>query len=275
MCAQIIHIVMFVWLVFVSAFAIVSHQQFQRDRRQPFWLPNPSQQHLRPNPYDFINDKAATPRQQITGLVGDGPEIRHNDGMMEDDERIIINRSNLRFLFFANQYNHFFKTATITITTTQDFISVQTCLNVDRFVNLASISVICKRRKKREILQDFSGPDQSPQGDPIEPSDPQQPLLMTILPADVGHLARGSRHLLDDPDFISSSKDDDVIIGRDESTPGNFNYPKVQERFYYPFVATQTVYSVVLNSLVVTKAILLASFRALYCRPSEFVVCST
>jgi hypothetical protein len=27
--------------------------------------------------------------------------------------------------------------------------------------------------------------------------------------------------------------------------------------------------------LVVTKAILLAGFRALYCRPSEFVVCST
>jgi hypothetical protein len=100
---------------------------------------------------------------------------------------------------------------------------------------------------------------------------------MTILPADVGHLERGSRHLLDDPDFISSSKDDDIIIGRDDSTPGmNEDYPKMQERFfYYPFVSTKTVYSVVLNSLVVTKAILLANFRALYCRPSEFVVCST
>jgi hypothetical protein len=97
---------------------------------------------------------------------------------------------------------------------------------------------------------------------------------MTILPVDVGNLERGTRHLLDDPDFISSSKDD-VIIGRDDSTPGNEDYPKMQERFYYPFVATKTVYSVVLNSLVVTKAILLAYFRALYCRPSEFVVCST
>jgi hypothetical protein len=59
---------MFVWLVFVSALAIVSHQQFQQDRQQSFWLPNPSQHHHapRPNPYDFINDKAATPRQQIT-----------------------------------------------------------------------------------------------------------------------------------------------------------------------------------------------------------------
>lgn len=90
---------------------------------------------------------------------------------------------------------------------------------------------------------------------------------MTILPADVGHLERGTRHLLmDDSDLVSSSKDD-VIIGRDD--------PEMQERFYYPFVATKTVYSVVLNSLVVTKAILLAGFRGLYCRPSEFVVCST
>lgn len=100
---------------------------------------------------------------------------------------------------------------------------------------------------------------------------------MTILPADVGHLERGSRHLLDDPDFISSSKDD-VIIGSDDSTPGmnSEDYPEMQERFfYYPFVSTKTVYSVVLNNLVVTKAILLANFRALYCRPSEFVVCST
>jgi hypothetical protein len=46
---------------------------------------------------------------------------------------------------------------------------------------LDSISVICKRRKKREILQDFS--EQSPRGDPIEPSEPQQSVhpLFSIL----------------------------------------------------------------------------------------------
>ena len=101
---------------------------------------------------------------------------------------------------------------------------------------------------------------------------------MTTIPAGViGQLERGTRHLLDDPDlFISSSKDDDVI-GSDESTPAGTQeyYPKKQKRFYYPFVATTTEYSFVLNSYVVTKTIKLAPFLDLICRPSEFVVCST
>lgn len=95
-------------------------------------------------------------------------------------------------------------------------------------------------------------------------------VVMTTLPGDV-QLERRNRHLLYDPDlFISSSKDDVIVMDEDE--PGLEEYPKRENRLYY-FVATTTVVTFLVNTFTTLKKISLAFASALVCRPSEIPVC--
>lgn len=93
---------------------------------------------------------------------------------------------------------------------------------------------------------------------------------MTTLPGDV-HLERRNRHLLYDPDsFISSSKDDVIVMDEDEQAL--LEYPKRENRLYY-LVATTTVVTFLVNTFTTLKKISLAYGYNLICRPSEIAVC--
>lgn len=94
-------------------------------------------------------------------------------------------------------------------------------------------------------------------------------VVMTTLPGDV-QLERRNRHLLYDPDlFISSSKDDVIVMDEDE--PSLEEYPKRENRLY--LVATTTVVTFLVNTFTTLKKISLAFVANLVCRPSEIPVC--
>lgn len=95
-------------------------------------------------------------------------------------------------------------------------------------------------------------------------------VVMTTLPGDV-QLERRNRHLLYNPHlFISSSKDDVIVMDEDE--PSLEEYPKRENRLYY-FVATTTVVTFLVNTFTTLKKISLAFVANLVCRPSEIPVC--
>lgn len=116
--------------------------------------------------------------------MGDGPEFRRNDSGMKEAlgeqyprvqrTRIADKPADLRFFFYAHDHP-FLKTATITITSTQNLTSVQSCLPLDQFYDYESMSVVCKR-KRREILDDSSvpSPEEAPISSSTESSQPQK-----------------------------------------------------------------------------------------------------
>ncbi|XP_046459108.1 uncharacterized protein LOC124205681 isoform X1 [Daphnia pulex] len=260
-------------LIFLPALAIASHQKFQRPMH---WLPYPSPDYLRHQviPYEanrFRDGNIFTqPTQPLPELGGD-PQGRLNNKWK------LKNALDVGYLFgqfkqyqqYPQYYNPHQKTVTLVVTTTINVTTSQSCIPATQFANFGwSMSNVCTHspRKKRGVLQESSAVE-----DPIsiEPSDPEQ-VVMTTLPGDV-QMERRNRHLLYDPDlFISSSKDDVIVMDQDE--PGLEEYPKREKRLYY-LVATTTVVTFLVNTFTTLKKISLAYGYNLVCRPSEIPVC--
>ena len=96
---------------------------------------------------------------------------------------------------------------------------------------------------------------------------------MTTVPIVDDQLERRNHELINNRDLISSSKDD--VIVNDEMTRDQRDSMKKHNRYLFShWVKFVTIPTYVVNTFVITKRVSPVSNLQLYCRPSDYPVCT-